>query len=82
MATDIVFFGEIMLVVDFTDDLFDDILDRNEARDTAVFVHHHGEVIASFAELAQQNVETLALRHKGHWPHDVADVEGEAGLGQ
>ena len=50
MLANRVFFFDIMLVFNFTDDLFQHILDRDHAGHTAVFINHDGHVIAAGAK--------------------------------
>src|SRR6478672_8102986 len=51
--------GLVVLVVDVADDLFQHVLDRDQAGDATIFVDHDRHVVARLAELAQQHVEFL-----------------------
>ncbi len=66
---------DVMLIIDLADDLFDDILDGDQAAHTAIFVDHHGNVIMAAAKFLEQHVETLALRHEYHRAHVFAYLE-------
>ncbi len=65
-----------MFVLDVADDLLEYILDGHQARHAAVFVDDDGHVAVVGAELAQQHVEALGLRHEGGGTQQVLDVEG------
>ncbi len=66
---------EVVLVLDVADDLLQHVLDRDEARHAAVFVDDDRDVVAVGAELAQQHVEPLRLRHEHRGPQRVAEIE-------
>ncbi len=66
---------EVVLVLDVADDLLEHVLDRDEPRHAAVFVDDDRDVVAVGAELAQQHVEALRLRHEHRRPQRVAQVE-------
>ena len=66
-------FLDIVLVFDFTDDLLQHILDGNHARDTTVFIHDHGDVVAAGTEFLEQYVKALALRHKHRGSEDFTN---------
>ena len=51
MLADGVFFLNIMLIFNFTDNLFQYILDRDHAGHTAIFVNHDGHVITAGAKV-------------------------------
>ena len=50
-----------MFVVDFTDDLFQHVLDGDQSGHAAVFVDHDGHVQAIAAEFLEQDIEALAF---------------------
>ncbi|MNR01651.1 hypothetical protein D3C85_1174650 [compost metagenome] len=64
-----------MLVVDVTDDHFQHVLDGDQPGHAAVFVDHDRHVRLGGAELAQQAVEALALRHEHHRAQRLLQVE-------
>ena len=66
---------EVVLVLDVADDLLQHVLDRDEARHAAVLVDDDRDVVAVGAELAQQHVEALRLRHEHRGPQRLAQVE-------
>src|SRR5437899_1580565 len=66
-----------MLVADFADDFFDQIFDRNQAGDTAVFIHHDGHANVTALHLAQQVADQFAFGDKV----DVATHQGVDGTG-
>jgi hypothetical protein len=68
----------IGFILDLTDDLLEHVLDRHQARNATVLVDHDRHVVAVLAELAQQYVETLALRHHRRPAQQFADVEARA----
>src|SRR5690606_31297499 len=68
-------FLDVVFVLDVADDLLEHILDGHQARHAAVFVDDDGHVAVVGAELAQQHVEALGLRHEGGGTQQVLDVE-------
>ena len=65
-----------MLVADLTDNLFQQILDRHQPGDAAVFVDHDAHVLLLALHLAQQFVAALGLRHKRRRPLNAGDGPG------
>src|SRR5690606_4813842 len=61
----------VVLVLDLTDDLLQNVFDGHQARHATIFVHHNGHVVAVAAKFLQQMVEPLALRHKGGRAQDI-----------
>ena len=57
-----------MLVIDIADDLFDHVLDREQAGYAAVLVDDDGHVVAIGAELLEQDVQPLAFRNEDGRP--------------
>ena len=70
---------DVELIVDITDDLLDHVLDRDQARDPAVFVDHDRHVVAAVAKFAQQHVQALGFRHEHRRPQIFAHVEDGGG---
>jgi len=68
-------FGNVELVLDLADDLFEHVLDGDEPCHAAELVDHDGQVVAVAAELAQQVVEALALGHEHGRAQQRADVQ-------
>ncbi len=68
-------FLEIVFVLDLADDLFQYVLDGHQTAGRAIFVDDDGHVIAAGAELLQQHVQALALRHEYRRAQHVAHVE-------
>ncbi len=66
---------EVVLVLDVADDLLEHVLDRDQARDAAIFVDHDRHVVAARAELAQEHIEPLRLRHEHRRAQHLAHVE-------
>ena len=64
-----------MFVLDVADDLLQHVLDGDDAGDVAVLVDHHRHVVVRLAELLQQVVQALALRHEDGRAGVVLDVE-------
>ena len=56
--------GLVVLVGDLADDLLERVFDRHDARNAAVFVEHHGDVVAAPLKLLQQIVDGLRLGHE------------------
>src|SRR5579863_1689858 len=79
VATDVLNVLDVELVVDLADDLFDDVLDGDQPGDAAVLIDDDRHVIAVAAELLQQHVQALGLRHELRRPHVLADVEARRG---
>src|SRR6185437_37245 len=63
LLADVLIVLDIELIVDVADDLFDDILDRDQTRYAAVLIYHDGHVIAAAAKFLEQHVEALGFRH-------------------
>jgi hypothetical protein len=66
---------DIVFVIDFTDDLLDDIFDGHQTADTAVLIHHHGNVVVAQTKFFEEDVEAFALRNEDHRAHVLADLE-------
>ena len=58
------------LIGDLPHDLLDDVLDRDDAHDAAVLVHHHGHRGALALQVREQIVERLGLGHDRRVVHD------------
>ena len=50
---------QIVFVIDLANDFFEYVLDRQQARDTAVLIHDDGHMIVTGAELSQQCVKAF-----------------------
>ena len=61
----------VMLVVDLADDLFDDVLDRDQPVGAAIFVHHQRQVNARGLHLRQQIDRPHRRRHEQQFANDV-----------
>ena len=68
-------FCNVEFVFDFAHDLFEHVLDGDQARHATKLVDHDGQVIAVASEFTQQIVQALALGHKHGRPDQRADVE-------
>ena len=55
---------EIMLILDLANDLLQYILDGDQARNGAIFIHDDRHMVAAGAKLAQQDIQALALGHE------------------
>ena len=64
-------FIAIMLVVDLADDLFNDVLDRDQPIGAAIFVNHQGQMDARGLHLGQQIDCAHGWRHKQQLSNDV-----------
>mmetsp|Transcript_6103 Transcript_6103/g.10509 ORF Transcript_6103/g.10509 Transcript_6103/m.10509 type:complete len:213 (-) Transcript_6103:760-1398(-) len=67
--------GGVELVGDFTDDLFEDIFQRDQPAKRAIFIHDQREVRMAAQELAHLIVERRGFRHKIGFHGDGGDVE-------
>ena len=65
----------VEFVFDVAQNLLDYILQRYQAADAAVFVHHHGQVVVHIAKLFKQHVQRLALGHEHGWAQHVFELE-------
>ncbi len=65
----------IELIIDLPHHLLHEILERGNARQGAVFVHHHCEVAAGPTEVHKEVIQGLGLRHA----LDVADQVADPG---
>src|SRR5688500_14371357 len=60
---------DIVLVADLADDLFEELLDRDQSGGAAVFIHDNGHLHLPPLHLLEQLRHTLALRHQRHRSH-------------
>ena len=60
----------IMFIDDFPDELFENILERDHTRHSAVFVDYDGQVFAVFLKVAEQHIQADRVGHE-------ADLVGE-----
>ena len=65
--------AHVELVLDLTDDLLQEVLDRHEAGDSAVLVDHDGHLDAPALELAQELLEGLSLGNEHGRPDHALD---------
>ena len=70
----------IVLVVDLAHDLLQHVLDGHETGHAPVLVHDDRHVVAPGLELAQQDVQPLALRNEDRGTHRVRQVEALASV--
>ena len=64
-----------MLVLDITDDLFQHVLDGDQAGHATVFIHHDGHVITVGTKILQQNIKALALGNEYRWAQHIAQIK-------
>ena len=62
-----------MFIAELPDELFEQILERHEARYHPVLVAHNGEVKLLLAHFAQQHGQSLRVRNKAHRPQDRSE---------
>ena len=67
-------FGDIELVLDLADDLFEQILERADAGRAAVLVDDNREMVVRLPEFLQQRGEVLRLRDDVRRPDDLLEV--------
>ena len=60
-------FVKVVFVLDIADNLFEYVLDRNQAADPGVFINDDRHVIMRDAELAQQDIEALRFGNEYRW---------------
>jgi len=65
----------VEFVLDLADDFFQHVLDRQQPRGAAELVDDDREVVAVGAEVAQQLVQALGLRHEGGRTQQRAQVQ-------
>src|ERR1700694_1033739 len=65
----------VEFVADIADDLFEDVLHRNDAARAAEFIHHDGKMDALGLELLQQVLDQLGLGHEHDGPYEAVPVE-------
>jgi hypothetical protein len=65
----------VELVLDLADDFFQHIFDRDQPGRVAELVDHDRQVVAVRAEVAQQLVQPLALRHEHRRAQQRAQVQ-------
>src|SRR5204862_5415657 len=65
----------IKFIVDFTYNFFQDILQRHNARRTAVFIHDNGQVHLLFLEFLQKVVDLFAFGNKIRRTQQVLPAE-------
>ena len=66
---------EIVLVADVADDLFEDVLERHQSHDLAVFVDHQREMLLAPQELLQLVLKARGGRDEPGLERDRPDVE-------
>ena len=54
----------IMFVFQFAHNLLDGIFDGDHARDSAIFIHHNGDMLACALHLVEKIVDRLGFRHE------------------
>ncbi len=67
---------EVVLVLDLADDLFENVLNGDQAADARVFVDDDRHVVVRDAELTQEHIEALGFRNEDGWMQPVAQIEG------
>src|ERR1051325_5239762 len=70
----------VVLVGDLADDLFQDVLDRDQPGGTAVLVDHDGHVATLRLHLAEQLVDRLAVRYVAGRADYRGDLSGRPAL--
>ena len=65
----------IEFIVNFADQLFQDVLQRDQSQDGAEFVHDHRHPTVARAQLEQQFVRGFALRHDDDFVQHPPQVE-------
>ncbi len=65
----------IVFVFDFSDDFFDQILNRHQSIDAAIFIHHQGHMQPVHAHLQQQIQHPHRRRNKQDLAHHGTDGE-------
>src|SRR5579872_2285976 len=68
-------FVEVELVFDLADDLFEHVLDRDQAGHAAVLVDDDRDMVAVAAEILQQDVQPLRFRDENRGTQSLAHVE-------
>jgi hypothetical protein len=58
----------VVLVLDLTNDLLEDVFQRHDARGAAEFIHHDREMAGPPLEVAQLAIERLPFRDVGRRP--------------
>ena len=66
------FLGNVILIPDFPDDLFDDVFDRHQSGRAAVFIDDDRHLHPPGLHLSQQIVHPFGLRDKVGRPHNLA----------
>ena len=73
-------FGNVKLVLNLANNLFQHVFNGDDAGHAAKFVDHHRQVVAVAAKLAQQVVQALAFGHKHGRAQQGAEVEPRRAL--
>ena len=63
-----------MFVLDLAENLFEHVLERNDARRPAELVDHHGDVAAVLDEILQHQLQRHGLGHEIDLHHHVGDI--------
>jgi hypothetical protein len=64
---------DVVFVADLADDLLEQVLDGDQARRAAVFIHHHRDLHAAALEFLQEIGNALGLGHEMRRPHQRCD---------
>ena len=66
---------DVVLILDFPNDLLEHVLDGDHPRHPAILIHHNGHVVAVFPEFREQHVQALAFRNDRGGTHVVPKLE-------
>src|SRR3989339_286968 len=64
-------FPALVFIVDFSEQLFDDIFHGDDSRQSAVFVKHHGNLELPLLELEQHVVQFPGFGHIDRWEDEL-----------
>ena len=69
----------VVLILKFTDNLFDGILDGDHAGDAAIFVDHHCHMLTGTLHLMEQVVHRLGFRYQHRLANDGLHITFHSG---
>src|SRR4029077_7404127 len=68
-------FDDVEFVVNFADDLFEDVFEINQAEQAAKFVDDNGHTGVAVAQLVEQFAGGLGFRNDKHFAQNAAQIE-------
>ena len=74
--------GDFVFVLEFADQLLEDVFDADDAGGQSEFIDYNGEMALALLEFAEEIEERLGFGHDEHVVHDLADFHVGNALGR